>query len=109
MRLGDLAKLLRSKNAGPFMLTIDILLPDRDAYDRARGSGLLTAGSIAALYAVPENEVSVFEIEEFLAIKISFPRPTPSGAEGDSDVYGCQYMARLARLPLEGETTGRFH
>lgn len=106
MRLGDLAKLLRSKNAGPFMLTIDILLPDRDAYERARSSGLLTAGRIAALYDVPAGEVAIFEIEEFFAIKISFPRPIPSGAEGDSDVYGCQYMARLARLPLPESVNG---
>jgi hypothetical protein len=100
MRLGDLAKLLRSKNAGPFMLTIDVLMPDLSAYERARSSGLLTAASISALYGVPSSEVSIFEIDEFLAIKISFPRPVPSGAEGDSDVYGCQYMARLARLSI---------
>ena len=34
--LGDLAKLVRSKNAGPFWLTIDIMFDDAEAYRRAR-------------------------------------------------------------------------
>ena len=34
--LGELAKLVRSKNAGPFWLTIDIMFDDADAYRRAR-------------------------------------------------------------------------
>jgi hypothetical protein len=42
----------------------------------------------------------VFLVPDVLAIKISFPRPIPSGGEDDNDIYGCQYMARLARLPM---------
>jgi hypothetical protein len=102
MRLGDLARLIRSKNAGPFMLTIDLLFADRESYDRAVSSGLLDRTNIAALYRVPDGKLRLFELPEFLAVKISFPRPVASGTEGDSDIYGCQYMARLARLEIEG-------
>lgn len=100
MRLGDYARLLRSKNAGPFMLTIDIFFPDQASYDFIRISGVLDRTRIAALYGVAADVVKSFEIPEFHAIKISFPRPVPSGGEGDSDTYGCQYMARLARLDV---------
>lgn len=100
MRLGDGTKLLRSKNAGPFMLTMDLLFHDIASYDHARLCGLLQPGRVAALYGVDPALVKVFLVPDVLAIKISFPRPIPSGGEGDNDVYGCQYMARLARLPM---------
>lgn len=100
MRLGDCAKLLRSKNAGPFMLTMDLLFHDMTSYERARDSGLLESGCVARLYDADPGLVKVFLVPEVLAIKISFPRPIPSGGEGDNDVYGCQYMAKLARLPM---------
>lgn len=100
MRLGDCAKLLRSKNAGPFMLTTDLLFPDTASYERARDCGLLERERVAGLYGVDPALVKVFLVPDMLAIKISFPRPIPSGGEDDNDIYGCQYMARLARLPM---------
>jgi hypothetical protein len=100
MRLGDCTKLLRSKNAGPFTLTMDLLFPDEASYARGRDSGLLEPERLATLYGVDPALVKVFLVPEMLAIKISFPRPIPSGGEGDNDIYGCQYMARLARLPM---------
>jgi len=100
MRLGDCTKLLRSKNAGPFMLTIDLLFHEMASYDQARHSGLLEPERLAKLYGVNPALVKVFLVPDVLAIKISFPRPIPSGGEGDNDIYGCQYMARLARLPM---------
>ena|SRR5689334_11609662 len=101
MRLGDIARLVRSKNAGPFTLTIDLLFDSRAAFDRAVGSGLLTPQRIAELYAVEPALVRHFELPDVLAIKISLPRRPPSGAVGDSDIYGCQAMARLAGLPVD--------
>jgi hypothetical protein len=100
MRLGDCTKLLRSKNAGPFMLTMDLLFNDMASFDRARLSGLLEPARVAELYGVDPAMVKVFLVPDVLAIKISFPRPIPSGGEDDNDIYGCQYMARLARLPM---------
>jgi hypothetical protein len=100
MRLGDCTKLLRSKNAGPFMLTMDLLFHDMASYDRARHCGLLEPARVAALYGVDPVLIKVFLVPDVLAIKISFPRPIASGGERDNDVYGCQYMARLARLPM---------
>jgi len=100
MRLGDCAKLLRSKNAGPFMLTMDLLFPDMASFARARDSGVLTRARVAELYGVDLALVKVFLVPDVVAMKISVPRPIPSGGAGDNDIYGCQFMAKLARLPL---------
>ncbi len=100
MRLGKLARLLRSKNAGPFILTIDVLFPDRAAFDTAVRSSVLEPERIAHLYGVDVGQIRYFELPDVLAVKISFPRPEPSGSVGDSDVYGCQYMARLASIEV---------
>src|SRR4051812_31427166 len=100
MRLGDIARLVRSKNARPFMLTIDVMFADAAAFDRAMASGLLDPARVAAMYDRDPATVSSFVLRDALTIKISFPRDVPSGSWGDSDVYGCQYMWRLAGAEL---------
>lgn len=100
MRLGEVARLVRSKNAGPFVLTIDVLFPDRASFDRVVAGGALGRERIAALYGADAATVRCFPLPDVLAIKVSFPRPVPSGAIGDSDIYGCQFMAPLAALDV---------
>ncbi len=102
MRLGEIARLVRSKNAGPFVLTIDVLFPDRASFDRVAASRALSRERVAALYRVDATSVRCFDLPDVLAMKISFPRPVPSGAVGDSDIYGCQFMAPLAGLVIDG-------
>ncbi|MFN7634704.1 MAG: DUF4387 family protein, partial [Acetobacteraceae bacterium] len=58
---------------------MDLLFHDMASYDRARHSGLLEPGRVAPLYGVDPAVVRVFHVPEVLAIKISFPRPIPSG------------------------------
>ena len=40
--IADLAVLVRSKNAGPFWLTIDIMFDDEGKYRRVRDSAMIT-------------------------------------------------------------------
>lgn len=100
MRLHEVATLIRSKNAGPFTLTIDVMFAEHSDYARVRDSGLLGADRVAAVYGVAEDSVSVFHYEPALAIKISLPRPTPSGSRLDGDVYGGQFHGPLVMLEL---------
>ena len=93
--LGDLAKLVRSKNAGPFWLTIDIMFDDEDAYRRARDAEIVSRAAIARLYNRNPAEIIVVNHDTALAIKVSFPRPQSSGSKHDSDVYGGQQYAPL--------------
>ena len=50
MRLYDIAFVCRSKNAGPFHLTIDLMFTDRASFDRVLHSPAFTPETIAGLY-----------------------------------------------------------
>src|SRR3979490_1686406 len=60
MKLAELASLIRSKNAGPFILTFDIILPDDESYRRVKKSGVLTTARFAALFRCPQQQVRFF-------------------------------------------------
>jgi hypothetical protein len=100
VQLHELATLVRSKNAGPFMLTIDVMFGDADTYRLVRDSGVLDAEHVAAVYGVPAEDVQVFGYEPANALKISLPRPHPSGSAADGDVYGGQFHSPLVLLEI---------
>ncbi len=58
--LGELAKLIRSKNARPFTLTFDVMFDTEEVYRRVLRSGVLTKTVFAELYRIPEQDVMFF-------------------------------------------------
>ncbi|MDY0169861.1 MAG: DUF4387 domain-containing protein [Thermoguttaceae bacterium] len=101
MRLYDCASTIRSKNAGPFTLTIDVAFADRLTYDMVLSSPHFTVDAVASLYRVPAASVGICPFERILTIKVSMPRPDgSSGAPADRDVYGCQQHFPLAAIQL---------
>ena len=62
--LRDLAKLVRSKNAGPFELTFDVMFDDAERYRLVRDSGALTRASLARAFAVTEDMITTFQFFE---------------------------------------------
>jgi hypothetical protein len=100
MKLSAAARVLRSKNAGPLALTIDILFQSREGFDLAAGSDALTRSAIARLYGLPAEEVELTHVPMALAIKVTMPRPIVAGAPGDRDVYGAQQHRRLLDIVL---------
>jgi hypothetical protein len=98
--IGDSVKLIRSKNAGPFFLTFDLMFDGREKYEAACRSKSLTAAAIAQVYGVPEKTVEVFHYTPAFAIKITFPRKVPSCDIGDTDGHGGQQFSALVDLPL---------
>lgn len=99
-RLADLAKVLRSKNAGALYLTMDVMFEDETTYRRVRDSGALNARRLAPLYGVSDNEVAVIPYDVAYAIKITVPRAVPSGDPLDNDVYGAQQHAPLLDIDI---------
>jgi Domain of unknown function (DUF4387) len=99
--LWQFTRLIRSKNAGPFELTFDIMFKDRAGYDLVLKSGVLSAESIAKIYKVKLEEIRFFNIEQILTVKFSIPRKVFSGDVGDSDVYGGQFHGPLVRLLID--------
>lgn len=103
-RLSDLAAVIRSKNAGPFEVTVDILFEDAAGYDRARRSSALTPAAIAAAYRMPEDRVlDVLFYDPARAVKINLRRAASSGSTGDTDVYGAQHYAPLLDVRVDGD------
>jgi len=98
--VGDLAVLVRSKNAGPFWLTLDIMFETEAAYRRVRDAGVINKPAIAATFRRRLEDIVVVNHDAALAIKVSFPRPHSSGSKLDSDVYGGQQYAPLLGLPV---------
>lgn len=98
--LGDLADQVRSKNAGPFWLTLEAFLPDDESYRIA--DALITTEAVAGLYHVAAGELRIFRIPWLRVIKISFPRPIVQGSLRDRDMHAGQQHVPLAGLPVPG-------
>ncbi len=98
--LRDTAHVIRSKNAGPLAITIDLLFPTPAAYEEARASHSLSAASIGALYGVAESLMQRTLVPGALAIKFTMPRTCVAGSPGDRDVYGAQQHRPLLDVAL---------
>ncbi|MEQ8967285.1 MAG: DUF4387 domain-containing protein [Azospirillaceae bacterium] len=102
MRLSDMARVVRSKNAGPYLLTFDVLFDSIETLERVRTAGRLTRDSVAAAYGVSPNEIIDFDYYPFAnAVKFSIRRPHPSGSAADTDVYGAQQHVPLMMIELD--------
>ena len=99
-KLGELARLIRSKNAGPFELTFDIMFDDPVAFERVRASGALNRELIARLYRQPVEQVKFFVVPDALAFKASIPRPHFQSDLRDSDNHGGQQYAPLIDIEI---------
>ena len=99
-KLGDLATLVRSKNAGPFYLTFDVMFDDPAIYERVKKADVLSRAFIAERYGLSENEVMFFYVDNALAVKASIPRPIIQGDVGETDSYGGQQFAPLLDIEI---------
>ena len=98
--LAKLARLIRSKNAGPFELTFDIMFDDAATYERVRRSGAISREAVAQRYGLPAAEVKFFWCDNALSIKASIPRPYFQGDLLDSDGHGGQQYAPLMDIEI---------
>lgn len=106
--LSDVTEVIRSKNAGPFELTLDIIFKSAAHFTTVRDAQLFTHAMIAGLYGVSVDDVlKVVHYEPARAIKITLRRQIVSGGIGDRDVYGAQQHAPLLSVPVPvPETAG---
>lgn len=101
MRLYDAAQIIRSKNAGPFVVTIDLFFDDQAHYDAAKGSRLLTPGGVAAAYRVAEDQVKgVYWDDRIRAAKVSVVRWSSSTDPFCTDLFGAHLHTPLAAAEL---------
>ena len=100
MILAEIATLIRSKNAGPFTLTFDIMFSDLASYHRVLESKELSRELFAKLYGCPVEKVLFFECANALAFKFSIPRPLTQGELGDGDTHGGQQFVPLMTVEI---------
>jgi Domain of unknown function (DUF4387) len=96
--LGELALEVRSKNAGPFWMTLEAFMPDEQAYRIA--DALITPELISELYQVAPVSLQIFRITDLHVVKVSFPRPVAQGSLRDRDMHAGQHHIPLANVPV---------
>jgi hypothetical protein len=99
--IADVAALVRSKNAGPFWLTFDIMMDNDADYQLVKNSKAITAELIAKIYKQKLEDVIVVEHDSARAIKVSIPRPYSNGSPEDTDIHGGQQYSPLLGLVVE--------
>jgi hypothetical protein len=107
LTLGQLAAQVRSKNAGPFWITLDVFFRSQADFRLVTASTALSKRAIGRLYQVDPATVKYFELPGILAVKISFPRPVTAGSFKDRDLHAGQQHVPLAGLYLPADTPAR--
>lgn len=96
--ISEIAEKVRSKNAGPFWVTIDIFCGSAETFARVR-DGLKTAEA-ARVLGVPTQELKRFDIAELNVVKLSAPRPAVQGTVADRDMHGAGWAVLIAELEI---------
>jgi hypothetical protein len=97
-RLSDRVLQVRSKNAGPFWVTVDVFCGTTDVFEEVRRE--LRTEAVAALFQQPSQLIKRFDIADLNVIKFSFPRPVTQGARADRDMHGAQWAILLAEFQV---------
>ena len=100
-RLRDLAKVIRSKNSGPFELTFDVMFDDAAVYERVRSSGVLTSKLVGEIYGVPVADIVAFIFfDPALAFKFTLRRGWAQGSVNERDTFGAAQHAPLMDIEI---------
>lgn len=100
--LGDLAAFMTSKNAGPFLVTIDVVFASKKSYEQVRDTRILTSERVAELYKRDVSDiVGIYYFDPANALKVTLRRAVPSGSPGDTDIYGAQQHVPLMNYPVD--------
>lgn len=97
-RLGELVLKVRSKNAGPFWITVDIFCGSETAFKRVCEG--LNQRQLASVLQIQAEQIKRFEIPSLNVVKISFPRPVVQGSRQDRDMHGAAYGAIIGDIEL---------
>jgi len=107
-QLAELTEVFRSKNAGPFLLTVDMVFAETSGYEAVKRSGVLNRETVAERYRVDAQQVQIHYVDGIRTVKVTLPRPgAASGAPGDRDVYGAQQHGPLLDLEIPDEPPPR--
>jgi Domain of unknown function (DUF4387) len=101
-KVRDVCRHLRSKQAGPFWVTIDIFFDGPESYARYHDSPALAPELFARLYGTDPLMVKRIPVENLAMVKVSYPRATPQGGMVERDMHSGQQYVRLLDVELDG-------
>ena len=99
-KVSEVCRHVRSKNAGPFWITVDVSFPDRESFERYANCAALQPAAIGALFDIDTEQVKCFLVHELAVVKISYPRRRPQGGALERDMHGGQQYIRLLDVDL---------
>jgi hypothetical protein len=99
-KLKDVCRYVRSKNAGPFWVTIDLFFDGPEAYRRHRDDPAISANAVALLYGVEAQAVRRFNVDALNVVKISVPRSQPQGGVLERDMHSGQQFVPMLDIVL---------
>ena len=99
-KLEEVCHQIRSKNAGPFWISVDLFFRDREAFDRYAGAKELQPRQLAPLFGVRTDQVECHLVPDLAVLKISYPRRDPQGGMIERDLHGGQQYVRIVDLEL---------
>ncbi len=98
--IGQAAKYVRSKNAGPFWMTIDIFFDGADEYEALKAFCRTGQEQFSKVYGVSAEMVKVYCLDAIKVIKISIPRQTPQGGKYERDMHSGQQYVQILGLEI---------
>ena len=101
-KLTDIADIIRTKNSGPYELTLDILFKDFPTFEQVCAANVISPEVVCRLYNIePKDIINIVAFKPAKAIKITIKRPICSGDLGETNVYGAQQHAPLLHLEFD--------
>lgn len=99
-KVSEVCRHVRSKNAGPFWITVDMFFDGEVSFRRHRDNPALGPRLFADLFGADPDQVKRIPVDSLRMIKISYPRPQPQGWRGERDMHGGQQFARLLDIEI---------
>lgn len=99
-KVSEVCRHVRSKVAGPYWVTMDLMFDSQESYDRYHQSPALNAKAIASIYGVDAAHVKHYPVPKLKVLKISYPRRTSQGGVEERDLHSGQQYTYILDLEL---------
>jgi hypothetical protein len=100
-KLNEVCRYVRSKNAGPFWVTVDLFFDGAENYRRYYDSPAIGTEPVARLFEADPAQVRRFAVDPINVVKISYPRRSPQGGVLERDMHSGQQFVRLLEIELD--------
>ena len=98
----DIASVIRSKNSGPYELTLDVIFKEFETYEAVKAAQAINRENFGRLYGIEKADIlHLVYFDPAKAVKVTIRRPIASGDLGETDVYGAQQHAPLMGMVIE--------